>query len=424
MPRQDRAENRRSKKPRENHSSRKGRGHKRQVAEDRATVDALWGSQVVDQPTQASDHYTTTHKRAKRMRTAMWIGLVGGASSVFLLALATGNAAYQAFISTIEADPGIQDEQLWSPRQALVVDEINRWLNSEEDPLPGAYVIDWNRVVTSYQAPDPEDVDENDPDTDISAISYETHYVDLGSNTGTLFEASVLVGYSDELEGFVASAPSLKPMLPPASNEGDTQAFPGAQDVQESEALDFAVQSFMEAFYSANPSALKVAVGDGREGTGYMPMPAAQRVDASITSTALAPGFRASDEEDAPLPEGVVARVQADITWPPTRVPADSAEALEAQGLEFDGLLDDQSLDDDAIFDDTEADEFDDDGQRMVQRTHRASVEYDVLILEANTQTPRVVAWGPPGTWRTLSEHSNAINRQLTSPDSGLSDSE
>ena len=81
-------------------------------------------------------------------------------------------------------------------------------------------------------------------------------------------------------------------------------------------------------------------------------------------------------------------------------VPAQGLEvtATPEEGYEFDG-------------DDTVTWEFVDDADEA--DPHVATITYDVLIYDAHTATPRIVAWGAPGEGRDLNEYDNAVEGRI-----------
>lgn len=105
-----------------------------------------------------------------------------------------------------------------------------------------------------------------------------------------------------------------------------------------------------------------------------------------------------SEENVVEIPE--VEGVEYDPEPGEHGVPAQGLEvtATPEEGYEFDG-------------DDTVTWEFTDDADEA--DPHVATITYDVLIYDAHTATPRIVAWGAPGEGPDLNEYDNAVEGRI-----------
>ena len=188
----------------------------------------------------------------------------------------------------------------------------------------------------------------------------DVHSLTVAASSGQVFRAQVAVAVTSA-GPVVASRPSLVP-YPPVSGQEAKAAWQGAIDVRglESRDVSLAVTSWAEAYFSHDAGRLRQVVGDRDKGHAYVPMPAATSVTAKIaTVSALRP---VGESQTAST---VIARVSVTPVWGKPQ-----GEGGQAKG---------------------------------------ASVEFDVLISGASTASPRVVAWGGPGSGPSLKPYQNAV---------------
>jgi hypothetical protein len=114
-----------------------------------------------------------------------------------------------------------------------------------------------------------------------------------------------------------------------------------------------------------------------------------QAANTSVSVNAMAVGDEATYNEEQELFDNVIARVTIEVTWP---------SATEGISGLVNADDETQQSDDDASSEEAPA-----------EGEHTAELSYDVLLHRADTATPQVVSWGPPGSADDLEEFSNAI---------------
>lgn len=443
-------------------------------------ANEFFGEEVIEAPSEGAEVYRSASRKAKFHR-----GLIK--STVFVVAplsLAANVAILGAFMAQEEEETDLA--QTTSERRPLAVTTVEEYLAGGEDglpPLPGVELMNWDHAELTYDAQavlEEADLSSDDLAEEMpQAVSYENHHLSLRSTEGTFYTAEVQVAFSDVAGAWVTSDPSITAEVPASARDGASdEPFPGMTETQASESVVDAAQSWAEAYYSGSPSMLKQSVGDGRDDTGYMPMPLAEEVEADVSSAAIADGAElVGDDED--LPTRVVARVEAEVSWPQPDPDDDDQHPMDgfndAAELDDDGSLTDPGAVDPAdgggsdastitpqapVFDAEEnlvtipevdgiaydpapgEHEVEDDGLEVTAEPedgveftegattewqfdtddavsddeadpHLATVSYDVLIVDAHTATPRIVAWGAPGQGRDLEDFDNAIKGRV-----------
>lgn len=328
---------------------------------------------VVEAPTEGASIFRTPDRQAQFYR---W--MLRGTIFVMLplMAVVIFGMAAQQFMGG--GDPPPDREESVSEYRPLAEEAVSQWI--AEEPMPGLNLLGWSYSVTT------EDRDEtiaemeeddslpDDPDEVASIDTVEVHYFNLTSSSGSFYTASVSVSDNPVEGARVTSDVSLvadEPMDVRAQQSG----FDGDSTTEVTEGIARSAQSWSEAYYSADPSELKLAVGDGRDGYGYMPMPQAEEVEASVTDAAAHPAAETSEE--SPDPDLVYARVDVTVTWPLPEIDDEQAEAMEESG--------------------------------ETMEPAEMTVSYDLLMEAADTQAPTVVAWGPVGEYEQLEPYLNAV---------------
>lgn len=350
---------------------------------DAAIADEFFDRGLIEEPTDTAELYAKKKKRAKRLKIYVYAVMYFFFPMVLLV-----NFVYLGNTVVNREPVAVETAHTHSPRKAMAVQEVTSYLNQDPTPLPGVSLSGWDYVestadgkkaVEQAETP-PENLDE----ALAEAVSHETHYLSLVSETGALYTAAVEIAFSDTDGAWVTAPVSVTSQTPPASNvtiaTGET--FPGRTQISgNTSTVEAAVQTWSESFFSADPARLKQAVGDGRDTTSYMPMPKAANTEVSVSAMAVGDG--ATYNEDQELYDRTLARVTVTVTWPDT-----------SSGIA--GLVNKPE----------EAAEEDDDAEAS---EHVAEFSYDVLLYGSDTATPRVVAWGHAGSADELDEFSNAI---------------
>lgn len=233
--------------------------------------------------------------------------------------------------------------------QAVAIQAVRAWLASDPQPLPGAQVVAWSGQEASQALPSKD-----------QGLPMSTHHVTVADAQGQLYTASLAITHAPS--GPVAtSTPALSAYVP-SDEQSVASPWRGLVSVQgvDREDIARAVQVWASAYFSYDPGLLQQTVGDTDRSHAYMPMP-----KATVTTTVLDMSALAPDEgkTDATNPSVIIARVEVIASYGTTD-PSKSVKPMT----------------------------------------------FDVRIHEANTATPRVVAWGGAGSGPSLSAYTNAIS--------------
>lgn len=245
-----------------------------------------------------------------------------------------------------------------SAGKAAAMTAINRWLSRDPSPLPGGRVLGWDGYTSSKVASTKTS----------SGGTIEIHRFTLAAERGedvVLYDSTVEVTVLKNGIASVPSSPTLLPRLDGTdSTTTSTDVWPGWTTATATEAIDSAVSAWAEAFTSGDPDALRLAIGDKSAKRGYIPFSGVNAGNVRATSVAYkaAPDAPASDK-----PGTVIARVEFSLLW---------------QGH---GVKDAQA----------------------------PAASYDVLIVDAASASPRIVAWGGPGSGPSLKPYQNAVRASL-----------
>ena len=235
------------------------------------------------------------------------------------------------------------------------MEAVRTWLGRDPAPLPHAHLVSWDGVERTKDLGGAEkEGRRKDKDWPI-----DVHTLTVASASGQIFRTQVAVAMTDA-GPVVAADPSLTPYAPVHTSEAES-SWQGAIPVSslDGEDMALAARSWAEALYSGDGGRLRQAVGDADKSRAYVPMPAASAVAVKVRNVSALHRV-----EDGDVPSRVIARVSVTPTWGQARP----------------------------------------DGQGKA-----ASVAYDVLIVGANTASPRVVAWGGAGSGPSLEPYANAV---------------
>ncbi|WP_277212292.1 hypothetical protein [Isoptericola croceus] len=291
----------------------------------------------------------------RRRRRARWVVLAWPALIPMLIG------------AGIVSQAGAEDDQVAAvqgstPGRAAAEQAVRQWLMSEPSPLPGGQVQSWDGAEFVVRPPDPA-AGPDDPHHDL-----ELHTMTLVTDDGRLYTAGVQVAISDALGAVVVGTPSLEPVAPAAdvSAWSELEGWPDTTPLAVPESVTDAVASWASAYASGDPVALRQNVSDPSEEHSYVPLTAVAQATAETRfGAALTPDF---DELAAPE---MVVRAELSLVW---------------AGQEE--LIDEMSLD-------------------------STPMTFDVLVTGADTASPKVVAWGAPGTGPQLTPYANAVTGRM-----------
>lgn len=341
---------------------------------------------VVEAPTEGAGLFRRPDLGAKFLRLSMRM--------IPVLVVLVAAAVFGLTASWLTADDEqVVREQPVSQHAGLAERAVADWL--DQNSVPSTELVGWNYAVTIEDRDQIlaqlEDEDQSiDPEDAAEVDTLEVHYLTLTSQAGGFYTASVAVAVNEAEGARLASGVSMIADDPVSMDQSLAEIGEGENSADVTEGMESAVDAWAVAYYSADPAELKLAVGDGRDGYGYMPMPAAEDVAVEVSSAV--PTEDSEVDETTELPDEVYARVTVDVIWPEPE--ADGPEGSDDQSDEGD-----QSAPGD-------------------EEERAMSVDYDVLIADAETQAPTVTAWGPVGEYEQLDERVNAVEGREFAADS------
>lgn len=228
--------------------------------------------------------------------------------------------------------------------------KVTEWLATDPSPLPGGHIVSWDGFETIKGSKPSSSSDNPANDAELHQFTLATI---VGGKT-VFFDATVLVSVSPVLGAIAGPDPSLMPRVPAASQGWSSQVWAGYETATVPEAAVQSTVAWAKAF-TESADALRLYVGDEREGHSYMPLQGARVLASTVTDA----GFIKVEGESKP--KVILARVQLTLAW---------SGAPDAKG---------------------------------------SKATYDVRIEQAHTASPRIVAWGPSGTGPTLEKFGNAV---------------
>lgn len=185
-----------------------------------------------------------------------------------------------------------------------------------------------------------------------SKVSRMTENFTVVDGAGRGYTAAFQVAIDPRGGAQTVAGPSLVPVISAATDgwAQDQTPWPGIQaNTQVSDSVSAAVNSWAKAYTSGDPDQLRLAVGDTNAADSYVPMSGVASVETQATASTT-------------TKEGLVVRAQVVLHW------AGRSANTSTQPLEF-----------------------------------------DLLVLRADTAAPQVVAWGAPGSGLTAKPYQNAI---------------
>lgn len=309
-------------------------------------------------------------------------------------------------------DPVVAASAQSSPGRLVASGSLESWLASDPAPLPGAQIVSWdgavevasrvvegpgsgdgytvstesNRFTVAVPATRSADSDtggadsedstdpETDPETDPAVPSTTSAPAGDPDSTETaqsadmvtqrwsaVYEVTVLVEIDSRGGAVAISLPSVVPVPVPADDgwEETTPQWAGLSSTSVTDPVETAVSRWATAYISGDPEELRLATGDPDVTNRYSPLIGPD----AVTTEALAAGTSDSGKT-------AVVRVRFSPHWP---------------------------------------------GQPVVDGSSSRDVpaappfELDLLVENANTGSPVIVAWGPPGTGGDLTAYQNAV---------------
>lgn len=312
---------------------------------------SAWGT-ATEVPAARPPDEARGARRYRWYRRAIVSGVVLNPILALALLVALGSSPGPAASATATAQS--------SAGQAAATTELWRWLPAV---MPGAQIVHWRGAAAGPTPTTGSDGTTDGPPT-------ERNMFVVADRNGGLYEATVMVTV-DPLQGVaVIGSPSLVPLPGGASaavsaRAGGTTEWAGLVIGRAPQPVVDAVNTWAAAFTAGDRAKLRLAVADRDTTHTYLPLAGVQSVTATTEQSATWP------VADGDPPDGrMLVRAGLTVVWQGT--PTDSANAQP-----------------------------------------RATIAYDLLVVDADTGAPRVVAWGGPGAGPTLIPFANAVPAQI-----------
>lgn len=233
---------------------------------------------------------------------------------------------------------------------------VQQWLGADPSPLPGGAIVSWNGyTIEKPPAPKPDD------NTKPLTYRFETHSFTVARGD-QLFAVAVQVAVDGSASAMATSTPTLTPIVN-ADVNGQIASWFGLDSVSPPEAVADAVTAWANAFTSGDPDELRRAVQDKNPDHTFVPLTGVT----SVASTSITAAADVPTGDENVKPTQMIIRVELSVWWNGEE-PADDAQSKKP-----------------------------------------APITYDLLIEDADTASPYVVAWGPVGSGPTLKAHGNAV---------------
>jgi len=237
--------------------------------------------------------------------------------------------------------------------RTLAQRHVEDWLKRTPAPLPGGRIISVDEIETL-----PAGTTEVEPQDGWPA-TLKTVWFTLADQNQFLYRAAVEVAVStDGQDARILSAPSLQRIPDTPNSFNPDNLWYGLAEYTPTDAVGQTVQSWAEAYASADPLKLKQAVGDPDPAAFYQPLAGVAQISATPKRGAYLAG--ATD------PVLAAVNIEMTILW--------AGQTIDPNG----GQLE-------------------------------PSISLDVLVENPDSASPRVVAWGASGSGPQLAPYANAL---------------
>lgn len=325
----------------------------------KATPAASFFDDIEEAPRAGLEPAQAIKRRSIRTRWVIRITLV--------LALVTTVLSFLALafnFNTDSTDNTTSVDVTNPPGRSVAWQTVNEWITGNT-ALHGGKVLSWDSATQQQWTDLDRDSDGQHPDYQLW-----THTFTL-TKDARFYETSVKVAVSDVLGERVIAGPSLMERAPSDDTFGSVSGWPGLVSATVTQPVTEAITQWASLYTGSDPTQLRLATGDPNTSHSYQPLTGAAGATAEIDWSAIFPsGEGEPDKTDVMV-------VQTRLLVPP------SGDALTA----------------------------DPDAKPV-------TITFDVRVENADTASPRVVAWGGPGSGPTLRAYQNAVDSsRVNSPE-------
>src|SRR5699024_8107527 len=115
----------------------------------------------------------------------------------------------------------VEATQTYSENKPLAIQEVQEYLDQDPPPLPGVALSGWDYVETTFDGAkrlENSDLSDDEVAQELpEAVTYETHYLTLTSETGAFYTAAVEIASSQVSGAWVTSPVSVTSQAPPSA---------------------------------------------------------------------------------------------------------------------------------------------------------------------------------------------------------------
>lgn len=226
------------------------------------------------------------------------------------------------------------------------------WLWANSQVVEGGQVISWDGARVLDSKPSKEGGNKSE-----AGVSVELHSLTVADKFSNLYLVEVPVAVAPGRGAMALSTPALVPIAPSDPELASLQAWPALDNVVVAEPLKDATTAWAKEWAGGDANRLRLVTGDQDASHTYMVMPGVSFVDVTVDQAATGPMLSTgSDQKDM-----AVLRARVSFT----------------------------------------------------RNGKSASQDMDLLVSQATSGAPRVVAWGAAGSGPSLEPFSNAVGRKV-----------
>lgn len=340
------------------------------------STSGLWDDELEELPRAGTKDAKWVGRRSRIFRWWLWASIL--LFPIGMIAAVGAQTAARNARDTADELSAVRTEQAAS--KAVATAAVEDWLSSTPPPVPGGKILTWEGATVS-EVP----VDEQASNAEeVSGVTIELNSFVVADRSGAQYRVEVPVAVDERGGSVVTAVPSLIPLSGPIADDWSTlDVWPGLSETRLGEDALAVLDSWVAAYTSGDPRALRLAVGDDNGDHQYQPLTGVHYSD-------IEPVAAATVSEDDP--SILVVRVRVGVVW-------------ERE---------------DGKYTDSDGEPLDLDGDTPVGISNVANFELDLLVERADTASPVVVAWGGPGSGPLLERYANAVSGERAEPDAYL----
>jgi hypothetical protein len=293
-------------------------------------------------------------RKQRQYRRLVWSAIVLAPVALFSVVIAAGAKNTPAASQSSSSSPFVS-----SPGRTAATLELQTWLAETPSPLPNGTLLSWNGATTIPNVTPP-----TTPGSAGPAVTWEAevdHFTVVAGSTP--YSVAVEVAIGPKGEAMALSGPSIAAQPPVPNNWAVGAPWPGLSATnQVSSSVVGAINGWVQAYTSGNPSTLALAVGDPNQNHNYVPLSGVSSAAATVDESAVLGPASAGQ---------IIVEISLNIVW--------AGETTATTQPDSSGVSPPQTT-------------------------------MDLLVERASSAAPVVVAWGPPGTGPTLKPYGNASN--------------